>query len=66
MTMPLKNRIKRHEAILFLLVLLLINLVLFSAHMWFDNVTIEADTTEDQSGVSHNKVSWEDVKFSLP
>ena len=28
----------------------------FSAHMWFDNVTIEADTTEDQSGVSFNKV----------
>lgn len=27
------------------------------AHMWFDNVTIEADTTEDQSGVSFNKTS---------
>ena len=26
--------------------------------MWFDNVTIEADTTEDQSGVSHNKVRY--------
>lgn len=24
--------------------------------MWFDNATIEADTTEDQSGVSFNKV----------
>ena len=32
------------------------NIVIFLAHMWFDNVTIEADTTEDQSGVSHNKV----------
>lgn len=28
----------------------------FAAHMWFDNTTIEADTTEDQSGVSFNKV----------
>jgi len=27
------------------------------AHMWFDNTTIEADTTEDQSGVSFNKTS---------
>ena len=24
--------------------------------MWFDNAIIEADTTEDQSGVSFNKV----------
>lgn len=24
--------------------------------MWFDNTIIEADTTEDQSGVSFNKV----------
>merc|ERR1711962_227784 len=25
------------------------------AHMWFDNIIIEADTTEDQSGASFNK-----------
>ena len=28
------------------------------AHMWFDNTIIEADTTEDQSGVAHDKVSF--------
>lgn len=28
----------------------------FAAHMWFDNTIIEADTTEDQSGVSFSKV----------
>lgn len=27
------------------------------AHMWFDNTIIEADTTEDQSGVAHAKTS---------
>jgi len=27
------------------------------AHMWFDNTIIEADTTEDQSGVAHDKGS---------
>jgi len=27
------------------------------AHMWFDNMTVEADTTEDQSGVAHEKGS---------
>jgi len=27
------------------------------AHMWFDNTIIEADTTEDQSGVAHSKTS---------
>jgi len=27
------------------------------AHMWFDNLIIEADTTEDQSGISHDKAS---------
>ena len=27
------------------------------AHMWFDNHIIEADTTEDQSGVSYDKSS---------
>merc|ERR1712226_1183424 len=27
------------------------------AHMWFDNTIIEADTTEDQSGVAHTKTS---------
>lgn len=27
------------------------------AHMWFDNMIIEADTTEDQSGLSHDKGS---------
>lgn len=27
------------------------------AHMWFDNQIIEADTTEDQSGISHDKAS---------
>lgn len=27
------------------------------AHMWFDNTIIEADTTEDQSGVAHVKTS---------
>lgn len=26
------------------------------AHMWFDNQIIEADTTEDQSGVQYDKV----------
>merc|ERR1711910_307848 len=25
------------------------------AHMWFDNTIIEADTTEDQSGIAHDK-----------
>ena len=25
--------------------------------MWFDNTIIEADTTEDQSGQAHDKVS---------
>ena len=30
------------------------------AHMWFDNVIVEADTTEDQSGKAHDKgsVTW--------
>lgn len=32
--------------------------VLLLAHMWYDHVTIEADTTEDQSGVAHNKVRY--------
>jgi len=27
------------------------------AHMWFDNTIIEADTTEDQSGIAHDKAS---------
>jgi len=27
------------------------------AHMWFDRMIIEADTTEDQSGISHDKGS---------
>jgi len=27
------------------------------AHMWFDKMIIEADTTEDQSGISHDKGS---------
>merc|ERR1712193_167041 len=27
------------------------------AHMWFDNTIIEADTTEDQSGIAHDKGS---------
>lgn len=27
------------------------------AHMWFDNQIIEADTTEDQSGVQYGKMS---------
>jgi len=27
------------------------------AHMWFDQMTIQADTTEDQSGISHDKGS---------
>lgn len=26
------------------------------AHMWFDNQIIEADTTEDQSGVQYGKM----------
>jgi len=31
-------------------------MTLFSAHMWFDGTIIEADTTEDQSGASFDKV----------
>ena len=27
------------------------------AHMWFDRLTIQADTTEDQSGIAHDKGS---------
>merc|ERR1711962_1947926 len=27
------------------------------AHMWFDNTIVEADTTEDQSGIAHDKAS---------
>ena len=27
------------------------------SHMWFDNTIIEADTTEDQSGIAHDKAS---------
>merc|ERR1711931_222868 len=27
------------------------------AHMWFDSTIIEADTTEDQSGIAHDKAS---------
>ena len=27
------------------------------AHMWFDNTIVEADTTEDQSGASHDMAS---------
>lgn len=27
------------------------------AHMWFDNQIIEADTTEDQSGVQYDRTS---------
>merc|ERR1711962_1282145 len=27
------------------------------AHMWFDNIIVEADTTEDQSGASHDMAS---------
>ena len=27
------------------------------AHMWFDKIIVEADTTEDQSGVAHEKGS---------
>ena len=27
------------------------------AHMWFDNLIVEADTTEDQSGIAHDKAS---------
>ena len=27
------------------------------AHMWFDKMIIEADTTEDQSGIAHDKGS---------
>jgi len=27
------------------------------AHMWFDRMIVEADTTEDQSGISHDKGS---------
>jgi len=27
------------------------------AHMWFDKTIIEADTTEDQSGIAHDKAS---------
>ena len=30
---------------------------LLLAHMWFDKMIIEADTTEDQSGLSHDKGS---------
>lgn len=30
--------------------------LLFSAHMWFDGVIVDADTTEDQSGKKHDKV----------
>ena len=34
-----------------------VRLIIFLiAHMWFDNTIIEADTTEDQSGVAHDKV----------
>ena len=31
------------------------------AHMWFDNTTVTADTTEDQSGIAHEKgsVTWQ-------
>ena len=29
----------------------------FIAHMWFDNIVVEADTTEDQSGIAHDKGS---------
>lgn len=32
------------------------------AHMWFDNQIIEADTTEDQSGVQYGKL-WDDYVF---
>ena len=34
------------------------------AHMWFDNQIIEADTTEDQSGVSMDKTNagWQTLK----
>ena len=28
----------------------------FIAHMWFDNIVVEADTTEDQSGIAHDNV----------
>ena len=27
------------------------------AHMWFDETIVEADTTEDQSGIAHDKGS---------
>jgi sodium/potassium-transporting ATPase subunit alpha len=30
---------------------------LFPAHMWFDGVIVDADTTEDQSGQKHDKVN---------
>lgn len=32
----------------------------FPAHMWFDNVIVDADTTEDQSGTKHDKVRKKD------
>ena len=35
------------------------------AHMWFDNTIIEADTTEDQSGVAHDKVCTFDLSIIL-
>ena len=34
------------------------------AHMWFDGVIVDADTTEDQSGQKHDKVNKTNMKLN--